>query len=315
MKNLKALLGSCFLLLIIRLINCYYYQKCHDKGKSTAKIGAVEDYYCDLKNHIYLLKIKLHQQEEQAHFSSSNLISMCAQKADIQVGDTVILENIEIMPPKTNSPAFYFARNNILATIKTGRFPGTVIERPDYSIQRSLVNTRNNLLDKLRSKLSPRAYAFFVSLFFGKSLGDRTEHNTLWEWFNNWGIAHYLARSGLHIMLLIGLWRFLLVLSPLSYRTKEVALLLLSFGYAGLTFMSISFARALLMFSIYQICRILLLPYHGLYCCVLTCFILLIYNPIELFALDFQLTFLITSALLFFFESRQRHNSCPQKVL
>ena len=67
--------------------------------------------------------------------------------------------------------------------------------------------------------------------------------------------------------------------------------------YAGLSYTSSSFSRAAITAALAQLCLYFTIPIGSLYLFFLAHAILIIYNPIAVFFLDFQLTMLITGML------------------
>ena len=114
--------------------------------------------------------------------------------------------------------------------------------------------------------------------------------NTTKDYFKQWGISHYLARSGLHVVIFVMIWQTLLALLPLPLRTKNLFLILLIICYALLSWSSVSFERALLMFLLYRIAC--LLGYASHYIHVITLTTLRTYpQSIASLFFDFQLSF------------------------
>ncbi len=170
-----------------------------------------------------------------------------------------------------------------------------LVQRPPISWARSLWMYRQGLLDRLVRLLSRRAYQYVTSMF----LGNRNEDDisAMRASFVAWGTVHYLARSGLHIVLFLMLWRLLLSLVPIGIRLKQLGLLIVALLYTVISWSSVSFMRALYVFLIMQFGALCLLTTHFLHLLTVVCFGLLLYNPMYLFFLDFQLTFLLTAVL------------------
>lgn len=217
------------------------------------------------------------------------------------VGDEVIVENIALpkKPPEFRFPSFndYLIKEHIHASV----FLHTkkqihLVSRPKYSHIRWLWNVRENCYQRIKKKLSPETCAFLGLLFFGKKKYEQTD--TLRDLFNRWGLAHYLARSGLHIVLLISIWSFLLSLVPLNLWIKRLLLVLIGGIYAFLSWTSIPFIRALSIFVLSSAGRLLWYQINILHLLCLVCLSMLLVNPMNLFFLDFQLTFGLTFALL-----------------
>ncbi|MBQ4420608.1 MAG: ComEC/Rec2 family competence protein [Bacteroidales bacterium] len=156
---------------------------------------------------------------------------------------------------------------------------------------------RNVLLNTLDKKTSSVAIAML--------LGDKTEmDDEVRQSFNASGLAHLLCVSGLHIMILIGFFSFLFkwVLPPniIGFYSKQVILVLLSWTIAFIVGLTPSSMRVATMLSILFISEIFLLNNDRLNILLLTAFIFLLINPLILFNVSFQLSFLAVLGILAF---------------
>jgi competence protein ComEC len=126
-------------------------------------------------------------------------------------------------------------------------------------------------------------------------LGDKSSLDTLdYQAFGNTGAMHLLAVSGLHIGILLECILFVLLRFPRLFSRKSaflIALLILWF-YAVLTGMSPSVLRAVFMFSLLVVGRVLERKESGLNMLGLSAFVLLLINPYYLLDIGFQLSYL-----------------------
>lgn len=155
---------------------------------------------------------------------------------------------------------------------------------------------RSALLKSLQGSLPDDSFTYLGALFFGNK--NSASFPRVRRLFNRWGITHYLARSGLHIALIIMLWSLFLGMLPLSLTSKTVLLGLLITCYSALSWASISFWRALWLWLFYTaafFARRLPQPLYLL--SALTLGIVLI-HPANALCLDFQLSFFLTMTLM-----------------
>ncbi len=124
--------------------------------------------------------------------------------------------------------------------------------------------------------------------------------------FQYWGISHHLARSGLHLILLIGLLTLLFSCIPCSARRKQIVIIGMLFVYYSMTYSSIAFMRAFGMYVLYFICKQMSLPSKPIHTLLTTALFILITNPHHLFFLDFQLSFIATLLILWFCSLTQK---------
>ena len=151
---------------------------------------------------------------------------------------------------------------------------------------------RRNLLSRLRVIL-PESDSFSLSaaLMFGyKEEMDRE----LRQNFSNIGAGHILAVSGLHFGLIFGMIAFFL--SFIGERKKERIIKLFIFlpliwGFAFVTGLPPSVVRAACMMSFWRIGNALSYRTFSLNTLAAIAFLMLLYNPLYLFDIGFQLSF------------------------
>jgi competence protein ComEC len=221
---------------------------------------------------------------------------------EIQVGDTLNITNLHFKEPKNISFKHHLIKQGIAATVflqEKGQNAITLLYRPERSLNRWVFNKKMEIYSILKSKMSYKTFSFFSSLFLGIKQNNYHQ-DKLKEHFKYWGLSHFLARSGIHLIVFIFLWKLLLSFIPLAYSIKQGLLIMISLIYFLLSWTTISFARALLTFLIYCIFVLLNRQINGLHILSLVALIVLIINPMQLFFLDFQLSFGLTFALLWF---------------
>lgn len=233
-------------------------------------------------------------------------IAYCPKKTeDIHVGDTIKLSHIFFKYPQKNSSyADYLIKEGICVSFFINDQP-MLLERPQFSFARWLFEKKTQLMTLLRKKMSHRCYTLFSSLFLGNKSCNKKQFATLKEQFKYWGLSHYLARSGLHLLIFLLMLTILLRRIPISYHVKSLLLLSCSILYCILSWSSISFIRALLTYLIYALYTFFKLQVNGLHILSLVTLYILLTNPIQLFFLDFQLSFALTFALAFIYHIKQ----------
>jgi ComEC/Rec2-related protein len=252
------------------------------------------------------LKLTIQQVKDptQGTYKKTNFNIVCYTQANtnIQISDKIELKNLPTITLSknkalTNNPSFddYLIKENILTTIFTNDLNYEILNTPNYSLNRWLLNKKNSLCKQIKTKLTPTTRSLFFSIFLGNKK-DKTL-NRIKKDFGCWGISHYLARSGLHIILFILIWTFLLNLLPLNFVCKRIILLIVCFIYLFLSWTSISFIRAFMVFVFFEIGKLFQQQTLFLHLLMMTCLVILLFNPMQLFFLDFQLSFALTFAL------------------
>lgn len=219
---------------------------------------------------------------------------------DILVGDEIILKNVIVKPNSGKSFSLYLAKEKIAATLFLNTFDYELIQRPAWSLTRAIFYFKEKIFLALQTKINRETFQLFSSIFLGNRTAVKKQMDFTKEPFKIWGTSHYLARSGLHLVIFAIIWHFLLSLLPISFLLKQLFLIAMILFYALFSWSSVSFERALLMVLIYKMCLLAGRPLHYIHLITLVTAIVIIVNPLQLFFLDFQLSFGLTFALAWF---------------
>lgn len=253
---------------------------------------------CDHRFLKYCISGKIKQLidgDKQVNHANQTILWFSPKKTDIKIGDSLKFSNVQIKCPKHESMKNYFFKQNVVGTIIANDYE--LLERPYMNFYRWLVEYRLALLRSLKQKLSKKAFLFISLLFFGNKQINKKQLLPLQQQCKAWGISHYLARSGLHLILFILLWELILKALPLSYFLKNGILCLLTLIYVFFSWISVSFLRSLASFLFYKISSLLYQQVHPVHLISIITFFTLLLNPLHLFFLDFQLSFGITFLL------------------
>lgn len=237
------------------------------------------------------------------HPAACKIVCYTHYPTHMRVGDIFEFKNVEIPTKKattmTGNPTFddYMIKENVVATIFMNKnIKYKLKERPAYSFNRWLWQKRQQLYWALKKKLPKQTFMYFSLIFLGNKQHDAIDQ--LRKSFNAWGLAHYLARSGLHIVLFIIIWQWILSLIPIHLYFKRILLIIICTIYGFLSWYSIPFARAYYAFLLIETGRLCNRQTYYLHILTLICTLILLSNPMQLFFLDFQLTFALTFALV-----------------
>lgn len=165
-------------------------------------------------------------------------------------------------------------------------------ERTDLSIGDRIRQYRFEVLKRIDgAEMSARTKEFLKGII----LADRTgmDADTVQD-FNRSGLVHFLAISGTHIVVIFGMFYFLMVrFAPLKFRKYAV---ILSLGFiwlfAGFIGFGNSVLRSCIMLSTYFILVLLQRKTDLLHSLSLSAFIILILDTQQFFDVGFQLSFL-----------------------
>lgn len=134
-------------------------------------------------------------------------------------------------------------------------------------------------------------------------LGDKTEmSDEVRQSFNSVGLAHILCVSGLHIMIIIGFFSFLFQwILPANLKwlyIKQIILILFSWIIAFIVGLTPSSMRVAGMLSLLFVGELVSHNTDRINILILTAFLFLILNPLILFSVSFQLSFLAVFGIL-----------------
>ncbi len=221
----------------------------------------------------------------------------------VQPHQKIELYDITLKHPHAASYEQYLLKEGIWAVAHQKRFAYKTIQKPSLLMQQ--INQWCSLpLATTEHNFSELTQTLYLSIFCGKKIKSATT-TKMKELFQYWGISHHLARSGLHLIILIWLLLFLLSWIPCQGRTKQWIAIVVLCLYYMMTYPSIAFTRAFYMYLLYALCKQLYLPHNALHILLITALLILMFNPHHLFFLDFQLSFSITLLILWFAQATQ----------
>lgn len=158
-------------------------------------------------------------------------------------------------------------------------------------------NLTKKIMQKHSKYLSKEQSDLLGGIVFGHKsveLDDSIEQN-----FINSGIFHILAASGMQIGLVLFFWYFLTRFLGISYGFSMLSGAFLIIIYAGFTGFPPSILRALLMAEFIIFGKLIDRQADNIALLLLVCSIILLYNPLSIMDVGFQLSFITTFGLLF----------------
>lgn len=236
----------------------------------------------------------------------TQIIALVKGELNAQAGDSIVCEPVWFRQPAGIGFINYLIKEGLVGYQFLKSSTMVITDHPSWSCYRTISNLRNNAIERVRSQLSPLTFTLFSTVFWGKHTVDNTQITSIRDHFKPWGILHHLARSGLHLMVLTGLLNRVLVLLPLPIILRTTLMILLILLYSLFSWASISFLRAAIVVLLYRACDLLDLQTHTLYILSLTCALVLLYNPLQLFFLDFELSFSLTFVLAWLNELKRQ---------
>lgn len=219
---------------------------------------------------------------------------------EMLVGDRVEIKNAKFKAINNLDFIKYLVKENIATTLFIDNLEYNLIYRPKNSVARWLNNKKSNILENLEFKMNPVAFSSFSSIFLGNKNISKDIESNIKNKFKEWGILHILARSGLHLVIFLLICELILKFLPISFFIKQIIILILSFIYMLLSWTSVSFNRAFYALLLHKFCPFINKKTDALHVVITACLSIIIFNPIQIFFLDFQLSFILTLSLAIF---------------
>jgi len=167
---------------------------------------------------------------------------------------------------------------------------------------------RTHLIKKIaESSIGTEEQAILSALVLGQR---RDMTKALYTDYINAGAIHILAVSGLHVGILFLLFSAIfkpLERLPKGQTIKGMFVITFLFGFALVAGWSPSVVRAATMFSLFAVAKMLNRPTNSFNTLFLSFFGLLIVNPMWLFHVGFQLSYMAVFAILFIQPKLSRH--------
>ena len=106
--------------------------------------------------------------------------------------------------------------------------------------------------------MDKQTFLCFGSIFLGNP-ATKKQVEAMKSQLKMWGLFHYIARAGLHLVIFISIWMFILGLLPIAWWWRQWIMMLLATIYFMFTWPSIPFNRAFFTFlltKIFTVCGI-----------------------------------------------------------
>ncbi|MBF0384527.1 MAG: ComEC/Rec2 family competence protein [Candidatus Omnitrophica bacterium] len=224
---------------------------------------------------------------------------------DFSFGDQIIVKG------KLHEPFEYFDDNvfsyrdylrhrgiRLICSVKKINPPQRVGVKAANPFSAKIYKLRNALKEKLDQFLTANESAIMRDFL----LGDRTSRpKIIDELFVRTGTVHILAISGLHVVIVSSVVLFILKMFPLDRRISYLLTILAVLCYCQIAQSRPSVVRATIMICVILIGLIIEKDSDILNSLFLSGFIILLFNPFNIFDAGFQLSFICVLAIILFF--------------
>lgn len=162
----------------------------------------------------------------------------------------------------------------------------------------SSYKTRKYIEDYFDTSLSVIEGGMLKSIIFGN---QGYLDKKLLDLFSISGTAHIIAVSGLHVGILVLILHYLLKLLQVGKKYILLITMILLLFYSAIVNFPVSIIRAMSMYYLYVLGYFLERKYDAINSLCMIAFLLLLFNPFNLFSISFQLSFAATLSILLFY--------------
>ena len=237
-----------------------------------------------------------------------------------QIGDQVAISSALMVIRNEGNPGefdaeMFWSRQGINKMAFVSRGELLLLNQAKQSLITKWLNaSRNYLRSALKAHLSGAELAISLALILGdNSMLDKEIRDS----FTNTGALHVLAVSGLHISIIMQILMAALAVfsGVLSRRVAVILLIGIMWWYAAITGLSPSVLRAVIMFTVLSIAQLSGRNYDSLNTLLFTAFVLVLWNPLTVFDIGFQLSFLAMLGIFLFYEKIESFWVVRQPIL
>lgn len=273
-------------------------------GEKIKAVGIIKEVVSKEKEYEkYILHINKAKYKGNTYTIDEKLILAIYEETDIDLGDKV-LTNIEIKEPNTNTNPklfnykLYLESKNIFATSSSKKANIEILSKSNLNYFEQLsIKIKDEISSVLDKSLTKENSSIIKSIILGDDSFLSEEYINS---FRKLGLSHILAVSGLHIGIIFGFLIYVLDLLKVHRKISMVISIIIIWIYACLIGFPASVLRASIMFSFLIIGKLVHKRYDSLNTLSLTGLILLIYRPLWVFSVGFQLSFIATFTILLF---------------
>ena len=328
--NLFLIKYDDFLIFILFFCFSVFYTKWH---LHVPEYPTTKDIYtgiiCEsiqVKKNNTLMVIRLHDSNQKNKFLYSPKVNLFAKidssDADsFNIGDVVVFSSVLIPIKNFGNPDEFDYKKYM--TIK-GVFYQAFVSKP-YLV--NLGNSKKMPIKRLGSLVQKKVTRLFQNNLFNNNskailtaltVGNRKLiSNELKQSYTNSGVIHILAVSGLHVGIIYLFLSFLLgfMNKRAGWEKYKLAIILAGIWfYAFITGLSPSVLRSAIMFSLFGISRSAHRDVSYFNTLGLSALIMFIINPLILFDVGFQLSFLAVGGILYFQPILYNWFNCPNRL-
>lgn len=302
----------------LALLNCQIQIKNYDdlsqyipaNATITGSILSIPTTNNDNKTKFYV-KVKSIKTDNlpQTNLNAKTLVTIYDKQENfsvLKIADNVELKGKLRVPAIAKNPSQFDYRNYL----KNHRaYSVFYVNQGDWKILSKPQNFSGSFLQKLNSKRAQiielhKKYVKSpnIEVLGGVVFGDDAINppDEIKASFINSGLLHILAASGMNVSIIFGIWFFIGTRLRLNYRFIIFAGILLVAFYTLMTGMGASVLRAALMIEFVLLGKLIDRTADSIALVFFVAFLMLLVNPAMINDVGFQLSFIVTFALMYF---------------
>ena len=302
----------------LALVNCHFQIKNYDdlskflpsKAVITGTVESIPTTNNPKKTKFYLkVKQGVFDGVEAKDLEARTIVTIydsVENTSKIKIADTVELTGKLRAPLKAKNPSQfdysnYLKNHGTFSTFYTGQYGWEIKAKPENfsgKFLQKLNDTRTRILKCQSKYMKPDNLEVLGGIVFGDDAINPPDH--IKKSFINSGLLHILAASGMNVSIIFGIWFFIGTRLRLNYRlTILIGALLVAF-YTLMTGMGPSVLRAALMIEFVLLGKLIDRAADSIALVFFVAFLMLLYNPAMINDVGFQLSFVVTFALMFY---------------
>lgn len=252
---------------------------------------------------------------DSVYTGKEKVLLKCYGEGKYETGDIISFSGILNEPrPNTNPKLFnyklYLETNDIFTIISTRSHFVKVLSKNNLSLGENL---RKKFKTKVESTFDEYLNLKNSQLMKSVMLGEISYLDEEYQIkYREMGLAHLMAVSGLHIGIISSFLISALAILGVNRKVNVGMTIAILWIYGYLIGFPPSVLRSLIMFTVLMYSQVQFRSYDEINTIAFAAFVLLIYNPLWLFNVGFQLSFMATLSLLLFLKE-MRNKFYPYK--
>lgn len=309
-----------YLMFALALVNCNYRIKNHDDlSKFLPSKAVVSGTVLSIPTTNNPERTKFFLKADSGVFDGVKAENLKAQTivtiydtkenlAKLKIADKVKLEGKLRSPLKATNPsqfdyANYLKNHNTFSTLHVKNSDWSIEGRPENfggRFLQKLNDKRIKILNTQKKYIKSPNIEVLGGIVFGDDAINPPDH--IKNSFINSGLLHILAASGMNVSIIFGLWYFIGTRLRLNRRfVVGFGALLVAF-YTLMTGMGPSVLRAAIMIEFIILGKLIDRSTNSISLIFAAAFLMLVYDPRMINDVGFQLSFIVTFALIFYSE-------------